>query len=216
MLQLTRWTSPDTLSVLIAVGAVCLILEAQRPIAASVLLIVGVWMRPEIIVFTGLAFCALFMANKLSFLRAAALSILAALSYLFVVRNGYPFKTQFYTSIVGRLNAPGEAHVVLTRGMYLNALKQAVQDLSLRNPLVALPFIVCAAIVLLAPRKSIWQLITIASVLASLILFLAYPHMEARYYIANIFFIPALIFLTQLGPVTPSSAKLARPANGLG
>jgi hypothetical protein len=73
--------------------------------------------------------------------------------------------------------------------------------MALENPLVALPVIVCAAIFFLAPRKSIWQILTAASLLASLILFLAYPHVEARYYIANLFFIPALIFLTQIRSV---------------
>ena len=207
MLQLTRWTSPDTLAILIVIGAVYLILEPQRPLAACLLLISGIWIRPEIIIFSGITFCALFVAHKLSLWRAAALSVLALSSYFFIVRNGYPFSTQFYSSIVERLNAPGEVHIVLTRGMYLNALKHAIQHLSAENPLVALPVILCALIFLIAPAKSILKILPAASLLASLIFFMAYPHIEARYYIANLFFIPALIFLTQIGSLLNPSVR---------
>jgi hypothetical protein len=47
---------------------------------------------------------------------AVGLFHIAAFPQLFA-RHGYPFSTQFYVFIIERLNAPGEAHIVLTRGM---------------------------------------------------------------------------------------------------
>lgn len=198
VLQLVRWTSPDMPAIAIAVAGTFAIVEMQRFALGLVLLLTDLWIRPETILFAGLVLCALLATRHLHWMWACGLSVFAVASDCFIARNGYPYSVLFYHSCIQELTSPADVSLVLTRGMYLGALKHAVQGLSFTNPLLSFPVLACALQCFALRGRSLATAISLAAVSAASLLFLMVPNFESRYFLSTLFFVPALCLLVEV------------------
>jgi hypothetical protein len=199
LLQITRWTSPDIMAILATVAGTYVILENEMPIRGIMILAVGIWIRPETIIYTGLVVCAVYLNGRLRILGAVAFLALALGSYLYITRNGYSYSTLFYHTFIEELTAPAEVKVIVTKSTYLTVLKHSVQSLCQGNPTLCLSFLACAINYVIMPKQGLYALLSVLGIVSSIILYVAHPHFEPRYYLSQLVFIPVLVVLVQAG-----------------
>ncbi|MFZ0761689.1 MAG: hypothetical protein WAM69_17215 [Candidatus Sulfotelmatobacter sp.] len=196
LLRLIRWTSPDVMGILAVMAGVYLIVEADRPVSGIGLLLVAIWIRPETVIFSGLVICAAYLRHKLSLIEAGVLSILALGSYAIITQfGGFSYGTLFYNTFIERMNAPAESVFVITRSSYLHVLVSSLQVLFFVNPMVIFPFLVIAIDYFVLKERDMYSALLVAALFSSVILYGAFPHMDARYYYYQWVLIPALVLL---------------------
>jgi hypothetical protein len=205
LLQIVRWTSPDLVSTLISVVAMWCILELKKPFSAAVLLLTGIWVRPETVVFCSLVFLAILLSRMMAMIWVFCLEAMAAASYVFISRFAYPIAVLFYVSIVNRSFAPNQVHFTLTPQIRLHYFAKGVQELVLTDPFFSIPVLLVAAIFTTRKgRNPMSVMIATASVASFAIAYAVFPHFEGRYYISLLVFIPLLIFLCCGDPIDSS------------
>ncbi|MGA7109608.1 MAG: hypothetical protein WBY75_17800, partial [Terracidiphilus sp.] len=187
-LELIRWTSPDMMAICAAMIATCLIVEFERPFLGVAVLVLGIWIRPETILYAGLLLFVLFLTKRLPITAACGFAAAALASYFFITRNSYSFSVLFYHSVVEELTAPAQAHIALTRPVYFAALKHTLQYLSFANPLLCFPPLACAIQYFALGRRNLATAVSFAALIAAGLLFLAYPNFEARYFLSTLFY----------------------------
>jgi len=198
LLQVVRWTSPDLMAILAVVAGTCVILQTGKVPQGILILVVGIWVRPEIIIYTGIVVCAVYLAHRLTLLGALGLGGVALGSYLIATRHGYPYSILFYHTFIERLVAPESAKVVISKSMYLTVLKHSVQTRAFENPILCLPFLASAVNYLVLRKRDLYSMLSIVALMSCFILFIVYPSFEARYYLSEMTFIPALVVLIQI------------------
>ena len=209
LLQIVRWTSPDLVSILISVTAIWCILELRKPLSAAVLLLAGIWVRPETVVFCSFVFLAILLSRMMAASWVCCLETMAATSYVLISHCAYPVRVLFYVSIVNRSFTPSQVHFALTPQVRLHYLTKSVQELVLMNPFLSVPVLLVAVIFITRKKRNpISVMIATASLVSFAIAYAVLPHFEARYYISLLVFIPVLIFLC-CGDPSDSSLMLS-------
>jgi hypothetical protein len=211
LLQIVRWTSPDLVSILISVAAMWCILELKRPFSAAVLLLTGVWVRPETVVFCSFVLLAILLSRMMATTWVFCFEAMVAASYFFISRFAYPISVLFYVSIVNRSLAPNQVQFTLTPQMHLHYLAKSIQELVLMDPFFSTPVLLVAAIFITRKRRNLISvMIASVSVASFAIAYAVFPHFEGRYYISLLVFIPLLTFLCCGDPIDSSSMLFAQ------
>lgn len=196
LLRLVRWTCPDMMGIATVMAGAYVMTETKRTIRGIGLLLVAIWIRPETVIFAGLAICAGYLRHKLSWIEAGVLSTLALGSYAIIsVLGGFSYSTLFYNTFIERMNAPAESVFVITGSSYVHVLVSSIQLVFYANPMLVFPFLVLAIDCFLLKEEDMYSALLIAALLSSIILYATFPHMDARYYCYQSALIPPLVLL---------------------
>jgi hypothetical protein len=122
ILELSRWTTPDSLSTLVAAIGLYLILERGRYFWGCAFLVINVWVRTDALVLAGIVLLVLLLRGKLDVAQFGSLSLLALASYFTINHFGgsYGWRALFYNSFLGGVTAPGETAIHLSFSTYLH------------------------------------------------------------------------------------------------
>jgi len=211
----SRSATPNALELAIIALGLYLLLEFSQVVAGASLLLIGIWIRPDALIFAGLVFCVLLFLRMIDIAEWVMFCALALLSCgaIHLFAGQYSWDVLFYHSFVSRLVAPADAIVRITPRVYFRTLVWNGGILALHSSL-SLVFLTGVAAMLLHRCRS-YQYLTGTVLVSVIIHFLLYPDRGDRFYVLAFFFAPLSLVIACVArsPEQLASARLA-PSRG--
>jgi hypothetical protein len=214
ILELSRWATPDCLATLVAALALYLILERNLYFWGCSFLILGIWVRTDVLVLAGIVFLVLLLRSKLDFVQFATLSVLSLASYFTInyFAGNYGWPALFYNSFMGGLTTPGETLIHFSRSAYVHQVVRGAY-LWLISGSFAL-YLLLGGLAIWLNRSSLYSDMIAAVLAARAVSYVLYPNGDQRYTAVLFVLIPvALVMAARLSTLRDSTSTSRRQAN---
>jgi hypothetical protein len=177
---LGRSTLPDALSTLLALCALFLIFEIDKPFPGLLLLIGSIFVRTDSVVLVAPVLAALWLAGRLDFWKAAALGLLSVLSVLSInhFAGDYGLAMLYYRNFEGTPSFPAEMNLHLSAHGYIAGFHQGISWM-MESPL---PEFLLLGLVGLY-RKSPLLPVALVTTIYALLHFLVLPNWVDRWFV---------------------------------
>jgi hypothetical protein len=225
-LFVARSSSPDALALLFLCWGLYMLLEHPISIWGPLLLIISIWVRPDVLVLVGLLLVTSLLLRavpnimlswsdrsaKWASLRIViaknwnwvVLCMLALSSYFAIQRfaHAYSWSTLFYHSFVGYLVAPAETLVHITPQLYFHAFATNSRTLLGNSEVVLL--LLMGSIATLLHTQLNYRYVTISVIASIFAHFIFFPSDSPRFHVAMTTFTPISLLIACAQYTTPS------------
>ena len=193
IIGLVRYSTPDGMNLLLAMTGFYLIGERRWYVRGAAFLLVCVWVRPDMLILSGLTFVALWLTRKIDFVELCTLSVLAVISYWTImhVSGNYGWSVLFAHSFysAAHVTTPGEQIFHITPQMYITTFFNNLRPLELVNltDIGAVQsglaiFVLLATLAIKRQRDPVYRALTLATLFSMAIHYLLFPSPDFRYF----------------------------------
>jgi hypothetical protein len=208
-IAMARVEQPDALNLLLAMTGFYLICERRRYGFGSLMLLMCIWCRPNMVILSGITFFALWLAKKVDLNGFVLISVLALGSYWSIMHfSGDYGWSVFFERYFDNLATPGEAVVHITPGIYIKNALESLHSLEFQNvypPTEAvqsslLLFVLFGVLAIRFHTDQVYRVLTLATLSAIAVSFLCLPTLYFRFY-APMYLFLTVSFISSLKPL---------------
>ena len=216
ILELSRWTTPDFLSTLVAAVGLYLILERRRYFWGSSFLVLNVWVRTDALVLAGIVFLVLWLRGKIDFTQFASLSVLA-LGSCFAINHfagSYGWPALFYNSFLGGLTTPGERLIHISFSTYFHQVVRGAYLWLIAGGFAL--YLLLGGLAIWLNRTSLYSYLIAAVLGARAVSYALYPNGDQRYTAVLYVLIPLALVIAVSSQIVRRSSPVEQypqPAN---
>ena len=182
---------PDELNILLTMVAFFLICVRRKYVWGSAVLLICIWCRPDMLIFSGLSLFALWLTKKIDLVEFGAFSAVALASYVAITHfsGNFGWAVLFKNSFtVAGVPLPGEEVVNITPRFYIQTLLDHLHSLEFQNVTPQeqvqsslLLLVLLAALAIHLHRDRLYQVLTVVTLLAIAAHFLSMPSLYPRW-----------------------------------
>lgn len=201
---------PDELNLLLAMIAFYVICERRKYVWGLTILLVCIWCRPDMLMFSGLSLFALWLIRRIDLVEFCTLSLVALASYGAITHfsGNYGWAVLFKNSFtVAGVPFPGEEVVHITPKFYMQIALDHLHALEFENVTPneqvqssLLLFVLLGALAIRFHRDRVYQVLTLGTLGAIAVHFLSMPSLYPRW-LAPMYLFLTLSFISSVKPL---------------